>query len=147
MSPSSRTPDGHSAFCRICQSDIVIETSLSHGDATCPNCGSPIWLTGFRRSPNQSGVSLDTVVKGLEIYLNRTGLRQTEQRRTVAKLVCKIESPFTAEQILGVLPRRGDPGYITTATVYRTLRELVDAGILTFVGDGGSCRYSLNSTA
>ena len=37
---------------------------------------------------------------------------------------------FDADELIERLPRRGEPNYVSAATVYRTLREFVDAGLL-----------------
>lgn len=48
MNISTRTPDGHFAYCPVCGMDICIEPSQPPGDAPCPTCGSLIWfLTEF----------------------------------------------------------------------------------------------------
>jgi hypothetical protein len=41
---SSRTPEGLPADCPICGSHVVIEPSIFFGDATCPHCGTLLWL-------------------------------------------------------------------------------------------------------
>jgi acyl carrier protein len=41
---SSRTPEGQPADCPVCRKPLVIEPSLFFGDATCPHCGSLLWM-------------------------------------------------------------------------------------------------------
>ena len=53
MRISSRTPEGESARCPLCDANVVIEPSIFFGDGTCPNCGQLIW---FLRSPAQTRV-------------------------------------------------------------------------------------------
>lgn len=65
-----------------------------------------------------------------EEYLQSKGLRQTGQRRHLVELVFSQHEHFDAEELIERLPRRGDPKYVSPATVYRTLREFVDAGLL-----------------
>ena len=65
-----------------------------------------------------------------EEYLQSKGLRQTGQRRNLVEIVFSQHEHFDAEELIERLPRRGDPKYVSPATVYRTLREFVDAGLL-----------------
>lgn len=65
-----------------------------------------------------------------EEYLQSKGLRQTGQRRHLIEIVFSQHEHFDAEELIERLPRRGDPKYVSPATVYRTLREFVDAGLL-----------------
>ena len=67
-----------------------------------------------------------------EEYLQSRGLRHTEQRRFLVKLVFSRHEHFDADMLIENLPRKGQPGYVSvsTATVYRTLKEFVDAGLL-----------------
>jgi Fur family ferric uptake transcriptional regulator len=63
-------------------------------------------------------------------YLQTRGLRQTEQRKFLTDQVFSRHTHFDADELIERLPRRGQPNYVSTATVYRTLREFVDAGLL-----------------
>ena len=63
-------------------------------------------------------------------YLQSRGLRQTSQRKFLIEQVFSQHDHFDAEELIERLPRRGEPNYVSTATVYRTLRECVDAGLL-----------------
>ncbi len=65
-----------------------------------------------------------------EEYLQSRGLRHTEQRRFLVKLVFSRHEHFDADMLIENLPRKGKPGYVSPATVYRTLKEFVDAGLL-----------------
>lgn len=65
-----------------------------------------------------------------EEYLQSRGLRHTEQRRYLVDLVFSRHEHFDADMLIDNLPRKGKPGYVSTATVYRTLKEFVDAGLL-----------------
>ena len=42
----------------------------------------------------------------------------------------KRHEHFDADQLIDQLPRRGEPNYVSRPTVYRTLKEFVDAGLL-----------------
>ena|SRR5579883_2090732 len=46
---SSRTPEGHSCRCPVCDSFVVVEPSDPGGDAPCPCCGHLLWLSPPRR--------------------------------------------------------------------------------------------------
>lgn len=63
-------------------------------------------------------------------YLQAKGLRQTEQRKFLIDEVFDQHEHFDAEELIDRLPSRGQPNYVSSATVYRTLREFVDAGLL-----------------
>ncbi len=65
-----------------------------------------------------------------EEYLQSRGLRHTEQRRFLVKLVFSRHEHFDADMLIDSLPRKGQTGYVSPATVYRTLKEFVDAGLL-----------------
>jgi len=65
-----------------------------------------------------------------EEYLQSRGLRQTDQRRFLVDLVFSRHEHFDADMLIDNLPRKGQAGYVSPATVYRTLKEFVDAGLL-----------------
>lgn len=67
-----------------------------------------------------------------EEYLQSRGLRHTEQRRFLVNLVFSRHEHFDADMLIENLPRKGSPDYVSVspATVYRTLKEFVDAGLL-----------------
>ncbi len=72
-------------------------------------------------------------------YLQSRGMRNTEQRRSVLEYVFKEHDHFDADQLMDRLPAKGETGYVSRPTVYRTLGEFVDAGLLRkFVLDGRS---------
>lgn len=72
-------------------------------------------------------------------YLQSRGMRNTEQRRSVLDCVFQQHDHFDADQLMERLPNKGQPGYVSRPTVYRTLGEFVDAGLLRkFVLDGRS---------
>ncbi|MEL6105715.1 MAG: Fur family transcriptional regulator [Planctomycetota bacterium] len=63
-------------------------------------------------------------------YLQARGQRQTTQRKFLIEQIFSQHDHFDAEELVERLPRRGEANYVSTATVYRTLRECVDAGLL-----------------
>jgi len=65
-----------------------------------------------------------------EEYLQTRGLRQTSQRKSLIDAVFQEHDHFDADELIDRLPRRGEKNYVSSATVYRTLREFVDAGLL-----------------
>jgi hypothetical protein len=50
MNASTRTPEGWSGHCPICGHELCIEPSLPSRDATCPHCGSLVWLSRVVRA-------------------------------------------------------------------------------------------------
>ena len=65
-----------------------------------------------------------------EEYLQARGQRHTAQRRFLVEQVFSEHEHFDAEELIERLPRRGEDNYVSSATVYRTLKDLVDAGLL-----------------
>ncbi len=65
-----------------------------------------------------------------EEYLQSRGLRSTDQRRFLVEQVFSRHEHFDADQLIDQLPRKGDPNHVSRPTVYRTLKEFVDAGLL-----------------
>lgn len=63
-------------------------------------------------------------------YLQSQGMRNTEQRKGILKHVFAHHEHFDADQLIERLPKKGEPGYVSRPTVYRTLGEFVDAGLL-----------------
>lgn len=65
-----------------------------------------------------------------EEFLQIRGMRNTEQRRVLLDHVYKKHEHFDADQLIDQLPKKGSKGYVSRPTVYRTLSEFVDAGLL-----------------
>ncbi len=63
-------------------------------------------------------------------YLQSRGMRNTEQRQRLLERVFAQHEHFDADQLIERLPKRGLSGYVSRPTVYRTLAEFVDAGLL-----------------
>ncbi|MEM6468982.1 MAG: Fur family transcriptional regulator [Planctomycetota bacterium] len=63
-------------------------------------------------------------------YLQSRRLRQTSQRKFLIEQVFAQHDHFDAEELIDRLPRRGEKNYVSKSTVYRTLSECVDAGLL-----------------
>ncbi|MFO0921014.1 MAG: transcriptional repressor [Pirellulales bacterium] len=74
-------------------------------------------------------VSLSPIER-FEEYLQSRGQRITEQRRVLVEQVFSRHEHFDADQLIEQLPRKGAPNYVSRPTVYRTLKEFVDAGLL-----------------
>ncbi len=74
-------------------------------------------------------------------YLQSRGMRNTEQRRILLDSVFDEHDHFDAEQLIERLPRKGKKGYVSRPTVYRTLNEFVDAGLLRKFDVGGRTIY------
>ena len=63
-------------------------------------------------------------------YLQSQGMRNTEQRRILVEHIFAHHQHFDADQLIAQLPAKGASGYVSRPTVYRTLAEFVDAGLL-----------------
>jgi Fur family ferric uptake transcriptional regulator len=63
-------------------------------------------------------------------YLQSKGKRTTQQRRTLVECVFAKHEHFDADELLEMLTHHADGGAVSRATVYRTLEELVEAGLL-----------------
>ncbi len=63
-------------------------------------------------------------------FLQSRGLRRTEQKRILVDQVFMRHEHFDANALIENLPRKGHKDYVSQATVYRTLSDLVDAGLL-----------------
>ncbi|MBL6723498.1 MAG: transcriptional repressor [Rubripirellula sp.] len=79
-----------------------------------------------------------------EEYLQTRGLRQTNQRKFLIEAVFEEHDHFDADELIDRLPRRGEQNYVSSATVYRTLREFVDAGLLKSFQLDGRTVYELD---
>jgi len=65
-----------------------------------------------------------------EEYLQSRGKRMTQQKRKLLKRVVARHEHFDAETLIEQLVSSDRAGRIARATVYRFLKELVDAGLL-----------------
>jgi Fur family ferric uptake transcriptional regulator len=65
-----------------------------------------------------------------EEYLQSRGMRMTKPRRSVLEHVFSRHEHFDADTLIEQLPSKGHEGYVGRATVYRTLTEFVEAGLL-----------------
>ncbi len=74
-------------------------------------------------------------------YLQSRGMRNTEQRRNLIDRVFSQHDHFDADQLIERLPRKGQKGHVSRPTVYRTLAEFVDAGLLRKFDVGGRTLY------
>ena len=63
-------------------------------------------------------------------YLQSRGMRNTQQRQSLLDTVFQQHDHFDADQLIERLPSKGAKGYVSRPTVYRTLAEFVDAGLL-----------------
>jgi Fur family ferric uptake transcriptional regulator len=63
-------------------------------------------------------------------FLQSRGMRVTQQRLALVEQVFSHHEHFDADQLIDQLPGSGQPGHVSRPTVYRTLGEFVDAGLL-----------------
>ena len=71
-----------------------------------------------------------TPLQRFEEYLHKHGMRNTLQRRVLVEYVFSQHEHFDVDALLEKLPAQGEPDYVSRPTVYRTLSEFVDAGLL-----------------
>jgi len=90
---------------------------------------STVDVTNEDKSLGTVEVSLSPIQR-FEEYLQSRGQRNTEQRRFLVEVVFSHHEHFDADQLIDQLPRKGAPNYVSRPTVYRTLKEFVDAGLL-----------------
>ena len=91
-------------------------------DSVDPNGGASYALESVEVSQSP--------MQRLEEFLQSRGKRNTEQRRILLDHVFEHHDHFDADSLIENLPRKGDEGYVSRPTVYRTLNEFVDAGLL-----------------
>jgi Fur family ferric uptake transcriptional regulator len=98
-------------------------------------------------SPSDSLQPLDVSLSPqarFEEYLQTRKLRQTSQRKFLIDAVFQEHDHFDADELIDRMPRRGEKNYVSSATVYRTLREFVDAGLLNSFQLDGRTVYELD---
>lgn len=66
----------------------------------------------------------------------------TTQRQIIGRLCFEIQSPFSAEHVILLARGLPDGERVSRPTVYRTLYEFTEAGILLSDGDGNERMYS-----
>ena len=71
-----------------------------------------------------------TPLERFEEYLQSRGKRITQQRRLLVNHVFRRHEHFDADDLIDEIPRTSGERAVSRPTVYRTLRELVDAGLL-----------------
>ncbi len=99
-------------------------------------CGRP------RKTPSSSRVEPDLNWReALNDYLKREGLRSTKQREIVAGVALNRKNHFEIQELIKEVQQKHPE--ISPATVYRSVKTLCEAGILseTFQSDGGVTLY------
>ncbi len=74
-------------------------------------------------------------------FLQSRGKRITQQRKIIVAEVFKRHAHFDAEDLMGHLSSTAGGRRVSRPTVYRTLSELVDAGLLRSMSLGGRTVY------
>jgi Fur family transcriptional regulator, ferric uptake regulator len=74
-------------------------------------------------------------------YLQSKGKRITQQRRALIDHVFERHDHFDADELIANLARVDLGGKVSRPTVYRTLNELVEAGLLRRMNLGGRAVY------
>ena len=80
-------------------------------------------------------------IERFEEYLQSRGKRITQQRRVVVEQVFERHDHFDAEDLILHLSRMASGRRVSRPTIYRTLSELVDAGLLRDMVLGGRAVY------
>lgn len=76
-----------------------------------------------------------------EEFLQSRGKRVTQQRRVIVDEVFRQHDHFDAESLIQLLGAVASGRRVSRPTVYRTLSELVDAGLLRAMALGGRTVY------
>jgi Fur family ferric uptake transcriptional regulator len=76
-----------------------------------------------------------------EEYLQSRGKRITQQRRALVEYIFQRHDHFDADELIDSLGKRKSGERISRPTVYRTLNELVEAGLLRTMTLGGRAVY------
>ncbi|HEX6962668.1 MAG TPA: transcriptional repressor [Lacipirellula sp.] len=74
-------------------------------------------------------------------YLQSKGKRITQQRRALVDHVFERHDHFDADELIANVARLDFGGKVSRPTVYRTLNELVEAGLLRRMSLGGRAVY------
>jgi Fur family transcriptional regulator, ferric uptake regulator len=74
-------------------------------------------------------------------YLQSRGKRITQQRRILVDHVFERHAHFDADELIASLAGKPEAGVVSRPTVYRTLNELVEAGLLRKMTLGGRAVY------
>lgn len=82
-----------------------------------------------------------TPMERFEEFLQYRGKRVTQQRRTLVDFIFGRHQHFDADELLAALAQELGSGRVSRPTVYRTLSELVDAGLLRKMILGGRAVY------
>ncbi|MFM7977060.1 MAG: Fur family transcriptional regulator, partial [Pirellula sp.] len=85
-----------------------------------------------------------TPLQRYEEFLQARGLRNTSQKKFLLEQVFNRHEHFDADLLIDQLPSRGATNYVSRPTVYRTLKEFVDAGLLHRFELDGRSMYELN---
>jgi Fur family ferric uptake transcriptional regulator len=90
-------------------------------------------IDGWKGSVDHHG--METPEQIFREFLRKRKLKYTTERLAILKMVQKFGRPFEAEELL--LELREADYRVSKATIYRTLKHLLDAGLLKQVHFGG----------
>ncbi len=76
-----------------------------------------------------------------EEYLQSRGKRITQQRRALIDFIFERHDHFDADELIASLAGRPEADRISRPTIYRTLNELVEAGLLRKMSLSGRAVY------
>jgi Fur family ferric uptake transcriptional regulator len=82
-----------------------------------------------------------TPLERFEEFLQARGKRVTQQRRLIVEKVSQRHEHFDADQLAAEMAKSRERRKVSRPTVYRTLTELVEAGVLRKMTLGGRAVY------
>ncbi len=106
-------------MCFSCQADIFVARTVSQGVAVMAK-GFSLGTVEVASSPQERFAE----------FLQSKGKRITSQRRILVDHVFQRHDHFDAEELILNLAQQPAASKVSRPTVYRTLNELVDAGLL-----------------
>jgi Fur family transcriptional regulator, ferric uptake regulator len=120
---------------------ILSLESLSISQVVCYSSG---FLYPLLNVPDFSLGSVEVALTPLarfEEFLQARGKRVTQQRRMIVEKVSARHKHFDADQLAAEMAQSDHKRKVSRPTVYRTLTELVDAGVLRKMTLGGRAVY------
>jgi len=100
----------------------------------------PYGMTSDEFSLGRVETSL-TPQERFEEFLQSRGKRNTEQRKTLVDHVFGRHEHFDADELIAEIARQDRSRRVSRPTIYRTLAELVEAGLLRKMDLGGRAVY------
>lgn len=84
---------------------------------------------------------MKSLAEKLDAYVSAKRLRKSGQRNAVLEVMAARQGHFTVDEICSLL-KKNNPD-IGIATVYRTMKLFLDAGLVEELNIDGTCRYEI----